>query len=423
MSTANIYLTGHVLPGYALDTVKPALARLLKLNDQQVDRLLAGSETAIKRDLPLEQVERYIAVVHRTGAATRVERPQSDTDAFPAIQLLADDVAAGAPTLTAEPKASNPAPQPATLAIAVDEPIAPETITCPACGCVQPKRTLCRQCSTNMPAMLAANTVAKEEARQQPKDTKGAPIASSDEVDETYTPDPFDMRFEGRIGRLRYLAYGFLLYIVIVASVLVGTVLMPKAPMLGIAVIALGCLLGFVYNLRIMALRLHDVGLSGKLLWILPASVLMLITGSPIASMVAMGAFWLGSILLSIVPGSARHNEYGLPAGPDSSLVQFGAALSVILGIALLVTSIQDARHPGSRFGVSSHASKVSQGDGDQADGGASTAGSEQEREQEKAIGEALDREAEKRGMTLKPSDRQAAIDAAMQAWRAQQHQ
>lgn len=125
----NLYLTGHALAGHERAAAAAALARLVHLTETQAAGLLAGRETLVKRDLGEAQATAYLSALEQAGVGARKEE-------IPAAE----------------------APPPADPAPAV------ETIACPACGTVQPKRTLCRQCGADMPRMIAA----REEATRQP---------------------------------------------------------------------------------------------------------------------------------------------------------------------------------------------------------------------------------------------------------------
>lgn len=133
----NLYLTGHALAGHERATAAAALARLVRLPEAQAAELLAGRETLVKQNLDEAQALQYLSALEQAGVGARKEE-------IPAAE----------------------APPPADPAPAV------ETIACPACGAVQPKRTLCRQCSADMPRMIAAS----EEALRNPAPPAGARV-------------------------------------------------------------------------------------------------------------------------------------------------------------------------------------------------------------------------------------------------------
>lgn len=147
--SVTLCLTGRTLPGHAPEAVAAGLAKLLKLDEARALALLAGQETVIKRALPREQLARYQQLLADAGAETRVR----------------EETAAAAPSAPAAKPASPAAPQPS--AASQPEPsVAPvETVTCPACQCVQPRRTLCRDCGVDMPRMRAAQAAPREAER------------------------------------------------------------------------------------------------------------------------------------------------------------------------------------------------------------------------------------------------------------------
>lgn len=139
------------------------------------------------------------------------------------------------------------------------------------------------------------------------------------------TLKPFS--FDGRIGRLRYLAWTMALTLVTLA---VGAVL----AVFGLALIStdssagliLGGLLAFVLivvlgfiSIQFSVQRLHDIGWSG---W------LWLLTLVPF-----VGSFF--PFVMMIVPGNDTANRYGAPAPPNSTAVKVLSALWLVF-IALL---------------------------------------------------------------------------------------
>lgn len=156
--SVTLCLTGHTLPGQAPEAVAAGLAKLLKLDEARALALLAGQETVIKRALPREQLARYQQLLADAGAETRVRE---------------EAAAAALSTPVAQP-ASPTAPQPSTASQPEPSAAPVETVSCPACQCVQPRRTLCRDCGVDMPRMRAAQA-APREAERGPA-TQGARI-------------------------------------------------------------------------------------------------------------------------------------------------------------------------------------------------------------------------------------------------------
>ena len=141
----NLYLTGHTLTGHEPAAVAAALARLVRLTEAQAAGLLTGRETLVKRDLDAERTAAYLSALAQAGVGARKE------------------------AITPPPaRQEETAPAPAV-----------ETVTCPGCGAVQPKRTLCRQCGANMPRMMAARV---EAARQPPPEHPQNEVTAAEDL-------------------------------------------------------------------------------------------------------------------------------------------------------------------------------------------------------------------------------------------------
>lgn len=136
---------------------------------------------------------------------------------------------------------------------------------------------------------------------------------------------------EGRIGRLRYLAWTLVLSLVMMSVIgsvfttmltaFIGTTSNASTAsfvLLGL----LGMLLVIVFlavNIQITAKRLHDLGWSGWL-WFLH---LVPVIG------------WFFPLLLILMPGHTGPNQYGAPPPPNSRSVKVLATLWIVLLIAI----------------------------------------------------------------------------------------
>ncbi|KAA0988091.1 DUF805 domain-containing protein [Pseudomonas sp. ANT_J12] len=141
------------------------------------------------------------------------------------------------------------------------------------------------------------------------------------------TLKPFGV--EGRIGRLRYLAWTMALTLVMLA---VGSV----AALLAIAIISADSTAGLiiggliavilcfalaVVSIQISVQRLHDIGWSGWL-WLLNLVPLL-------------GSFF--PFVIMAVPGSNIANQYGPPPPPNSTAVKVLASLWVVLTAIIFI--------------------------------------------------------------------------------------
>jgi uncharacterized membrane protein YhaH (DUF805 family)/ribosomal protein L37AE/L43A len=170
---------------------------------------------------------------------------------------------------------------------------------------------------------------------------------------ETVTPSALSLSIDGRIGRLRYLAYSWPLMVLSGLAIL-AAVIVPKTPAMvksrEIWLIPLGVLfvLWLWTALRLMALRLHDVNRSAK--WVLALLFLPgvgAVMGGPQMVPICSSIFWIVSLLLIVWPGSEGYNDYGPPADPNTALVKVGAGsvfALMVLGVVGTIKYMQYAR-------------------------------------------------------------------------------
>jgi uncharacterized membrane protein YhaH (DUF805 family)/ribosomal protein L37AE/L43A len=197
---------------------------------------------------------------------------------------------------------------------------------CPSCGVAYSK-------AAAQSAAVAHNVDSSREA--------GGRRESDDEL-ETVTPGALSLSFDGRIGRLRYLAYSW--PIMALSGLGMVAAVVPKRPGVTwlIPVLCVLMILWFWTSLRLMALRLHDVNRSAK--WVL---ALLLLPGLGYAmggqQMVPLcaGVFWIMALLLVVLPGSEGYNDYGPPAGPNTTLVKVGAGIFLVLMAIGVVANIK----------------------------------------------------------------------------------
>jgi uncharacterized membrane protein YhaH (DUF805 family) len=215
----------------------------------------------------------------------------------------------------------------------------PQAVICPKC---QYKRTAADQCPEwQCPScgIAYSKAIAPSAAVALNVDGVRGPgrrIIDPDEL-EPVTPSVLSLSMDGRIGRLRYLAYSWPMLVWSGLGIL-AAVVVPKTPGMAkplekllIPVVVL-LVLWFLTILRLMALRLHDVNRSAK--WVL-ALLLSPAVGSvmygPQMVPICSGVFWIVSVLLIIWPGSEGYNDYGPPAGPNTTWVKVGAGVVLAL--------------------------------------------------------------------------------------------
>ena len=173
----------------------------------------------------------------------------------------------------------------------------------------------------------ASNQAALAEP-QSPYAAPHAPVGES--VAEFATLQPFS--FDGRIGRLRYLAWTLVLTLVLSAVcgvfALVALALIGADSTAGLilgGLLALILFVGFAFvSIQITVQRLHDVGWSGWL-WLLNLVPFV-------------GTFF--PFVTMVVPGNELANRYGPPPPPNSTAVKVLSSLWLVVIALILVGSL-----------------------------------------------------------------------------------
>ncbi|QHC92225.1 DUF805 domain-containing protein [Pseudomonas chlororaphis] len=270
-----IVFDGALLPGVDIEYAKQKIAKLFKSDIAAIEPLFKGQNITLKRDLSQQDADIYLAALNQAGIAPRVE----------------PDLAPGASQPTPQPAPPAPAPS-----LSVDLPQAGPTAT----------SDWQRPTPTPAPEPMAG---ADTSPYTPPQATVGDPLPEFGEL-KFYTVD-------GRIGRLRYLAWTLVL---ILLTTLVGGFLTAALVGNGLQVtgmIFLGVVaLAFAYlNITISVQRLHDLGWSGWL-WLL--NLLPFV-------------YAVFPLLLAVLPGNTGANRYGAPPPPNSGAVKGLAALWIIV--------------------------------------------------------------------------------------------
>ena len=156
--------------------------------------------------------------------------------------------------------------------------------------------------------------------------------AAERDVGEDQAPPMFGFSLAGRMGRMRVLAYSFPVMLSLAVVGILAAVLVPTNKVLGFGLLALGLPVSLWFCIRLMVLRMHDVNISGK--WLAGAIGLMLLAGvlrNPKMLFAVVAIFWLASLVIyCFVPGTDGDNDYGEAPGPNSTLVNVGAALFIL---------------------------------------------------------------------------------------------
>ena len=362
--TASVILTGEIVPGHIAADVIVALAKVLKTTEEKAGKLLAGRETVIKREVPIAQVGRYIEALGNAGAKARIQRERVETGGFPEIvepKSAPAPVAARASAPIAEaPKDIAPPTPMAEIAPAaraepssftglslVDASVAKAPVsassekheaTCPECGKGQPFRSMCRYCGAHMDLAsakhppAAGNSVASIYAAPQTRDLE-EPV-----YEEFVTPPVFGMSTEGRIGRLRYLAYVWPIMLAAALGGILAALIVPKSPLLGVVLVVPVLVIAFWLMIRLAVMRLHDLNRSGK--WIIAVLVLFAAAGGlgkPGLLLTVTGLFWIGSLAMTVWPSPSGGNDFGPPPGPNTLWVKIGAGVFIAFQVLSLI--------------------------------------------------------------------------------------
>ena len=300
-----IVFDGELMPEVALETAKDNLARLFNSDLNRIGKLFNGSSIAIKRGLPEHEADQYLAALQRAGARARKE-PEPGAS----LSLMATDDHPSA--------ASTPPPD------AVD----PDSMTCPKCAQQQAKAAECAACGIIIDRFVARQAQQTAEASSMvPDSAANTPYATPRSAVGETLPEFAELEvfsIEGRIGRLRYLAWSLVLMLAGLALLGVASMGLAISEIVGGLLLAMVVLAMVVVSVQIAAQRLHDIGWSAWL-WLLN---LVPVVG---------GVF---ALLLLVVPGGAGANRFGPPPPPNSRAVKLLAWLWLLVPVLGILAAI-----------------------------------------------------------------------------------
>ncbi|WP_018609684.1 DUF805 domain-containing protein [Uliginosibacterium gangwonense] len=340
-----IVFAGKILDGFSLEQVRAEAAKQLRLSPANLEALFCGRRAMLRQDLDFETAdkvrERYAALgmkVHlepqAASQATTVIAPSSpdkDIDILPPMEE--DEVKPPPPKLVSPTPgllvtpSSSPVSEPAPASSSTGE-----EICCPKCNTRQPKRTLCRACGTDIPRYIASMEQAEKDARQariataqlngtsRVRRERSKPKREAAPVVTVNQPPLIGVGWNGRLSRTRYLVNGFLLCSVMSLAVLLTS-------QLGFPAFIVGLLLVFYQGFRSMALRLHDIEMSG---WL---ALLGLIPGIGVLFALAL-VFW---------PGKAQNNAHGEVPSTANLVLQIA---SFVIAVALATLMVMQMQKP-----------------------------------------------------------------------------
>lgn len=294
-----IVFDGELVPGMSENTVRSNLATLFKSDSAKVDRLFGNGPINMKRDLSAAEADRYVQALERAGAKVRKELEAARRTE---LSLAEDD----------------PIPTQAPVA----------QIECPKCGHAQPVSIQCCSCGIVIEKYLARQALEAESSAHAvkalsaahpyapPRTPVGDPIAEHGEL-RVFTT-------QGRIGRLRYLAWSMCLMSTALALWMVASMAMALSAVLGVILIGIFGLGFLVVSVQIGVQRLHDLGWSG---W------LMLLNLVPV-----VGTFF--PFVMLLMPGNDGANRFGAPQPPNTKAVKVLASLWLLAPVAGFVAAI-----------------------------------------------------------------------------------
>lgn len=295
-----IVFNGELMPDASLEATQENLARLFKSDLTRIHSLFIGKAVDLKRDLSENEADQYLKALQSAGAKVRKEQ-----DFAASLSLVETD--------------DHRAPD--------SEPVNNAQMTCPKCGHQQAKAIECSACGIVIEKFIARQALLAENPPEVVSPASSSPYATPKATVAESLPEFGELKMigiEGRIGRLRYLAWSLVLILACMpvfgiaagffaASEILGGLLMVIA---GIAVAVISIMFGVK--------RLHDIGWSG---W------LLLITLVPVVG----GVF---SLLMFIIPGSTEANRFGPPPPPNSTVVKVLALLWIALIIVGIIAAI-----------------------------------------------------------------------------------
>lgn len=269
-----ITMDGSLAPGVTADFAQENFARLFKTDVSAVKRLFSGNPTVIKRDISETEADKYIQAMFNAGV---IARKEADLAANLSLEAIESDT-----------EADNP-----------------NRMICPKCETEQAQHEACQNCGI----IIAKFNSYQAQAKQAISATTSSPYASpmaladqdSDEVGELNI-----WGIEGRIGRMRYVAWSMVFMFTMLPAVLVCALAFKVSPWLGGLLGIVAGIGAMVVGLQISIKRLHDIGWSG---WLLLIGLIPLV-GS------------IFQLLTFVMPGSKGSNRFGAPPPANSKAVK-----------------------------------------------------------------------------------------------------
>lgn len=265
-----ITMDGSLAPGVTLDLAQENFARLFKTEVSAVKRLFSGGQTVIKRDISEAEADKYVQALRKAGV---IAHKAADLAANLSLESIESD----------------------------DHTVSTEQMTCPKCDTTQAHSEICNNCGI----VIAKFNHYQAQAKQAISTAPASPYASPTAIiaqDDNEVGELNIWGIEGRIGRMRYIAWSMVFMFALFPALLIGALAIKASVLLGGLIMTVIGIAAIIVGIQISVKRLHDVGWSG---W------LLLITLIP----------FVGSIfqlLIFVMPGSQGSNRFGA-APPENS--------------------------------------------------------------------------------------------------------
>lgn len=176
---------------------------------------------------------------------------------------------------------------------------------CPKCAIEQALHDTCQHCGI----VIAKFNSYQIQTNNSMKATLTSPYASPAAILEQDTSEVGELNIwgvEGRLGRMRYVAWSMVFMLAMAPVMLISMLALKASVLLGTLLMASAGIVAMIIAIQISVKRLHDIGWSGWLLFI----SLIPVVGS------------IFQLLIFIMPGSPGNNRYGAPAPANSAGVK-----------------------------------------------------------------------------------------------------
>lgn len=269
-----ITMDGNLAPGVTLDFAQENFARLFKTDVAAVKRLFSGNSTVIKRDLSETQADKYIQALFNAGV---VARKEADLAANLSLESIESD----------------------------NHEQSIERMSCPKCATEQAQSETCQNCGIVIAKFNSYQAQAKQAITPTNSSPYASPMAIADQ-DSNKVGELNIWGIEGRIGRMRYVAWSMVFMFAMLPALLICALAFKVSPWLGGLLGVVAGVGAMVVGLQISIKRLHDIGWSG---WLLLIGLIPLV-GS------------IFQILTFVMPGNKGSNRFGAQPPANSTAVK-----------------------------------------------------------------------------------------------------